>query len=355
MLTEVYASSVFIWKIDNVSKLDILDGLDSDVFVVGGRTWKAQVYPTDFLLVSLIPADDDSIEFPEDAVKFSVAIHSQTNGLATMTSELKDAFAEQSCVGYGRPLSFPFSELHDSSKGYIVNDSCVIKFEVSCSVNNDSMDSDNKESDPADSSSESVSNMQTDRSTIGEHSGQTFKEGQHSSKSGFCEAEEYEDIGGFRILKTQASLYKQILAKYGHIPPTRDSVLVMVVKDLMSSVIDMHQCRFVELSTEMIQVWEKKIKMAEKLELNISWLRERFETVKKNVSGMQKLKTELLEHGQPLRAAKSKMKALEDELKKAETELNAAKNHVNASGLLSESDMEIYLEIGENLLFDGLF
>lgn len=186
MLTQVYASSRFMWKIDNVSKLDILDGLDSDVFVVGGRTWKTQIYPTDNLLVSLVPADAESIIFPEDAVKFSVAINSQTNGLDTMRSELENAFAEQSYSGYGSSLAFPFSELRDSSKGYIVNDSCVIEFEVSCSVNKESMDSDNEKSDP-DSSSESVFNLQTDPSTSSsvEHSGQPFKEGQHSSKGVF--------------------------------------------------------------------------------------------------------------------------------------------------------------------------
>ncbi|KAI3841118.1 hypothetical protein MKX03_007846 [Papaver bracteatum] len=179
MLTQVYASSRFMWKIDNVSRLDILDGLDSDVFVVGGRSWKAQIYPTDSLLVSLIPADADSIIFPEDAVKFSAAINSQTNGLDTMRSELENAFAEQSYSGYGSSLAFPFSELHDSSKGYIVNDSCVIEFEVSCNVNKESMGSDNEKSDP-DSGSDSVSNVQTNPSTsnsvhIEEHSGQPSK------------------------------------------------------------------------------------------------------------------------------------------------------------------------------------
>lgn len=71
--------------------------------------------------------------------------------------------------------------------------------------------------------------------------------------------------------------------------------------------------------------------------------------MKNNLSVIQKFKTELLEHGQLLPAAKSK-------LKKAEDQLIAAKNYVqeNASGLLSESDMKIYLEMDENLLFDGI-
>ncbi|KAI3925504.1 hypothetical protein MKW92_025772, partial [Papaver armeniacum] len=89
------------------------------------------------------------------------------------------------------------------------------------------------------------------------------------------------------ILKAQTPLYKKIWLKYGHIPSTEVlpmssyPILVMVVKDLMTSITDMYQCRYVDLSSETINSWEEKIKMAEKNEFNVGWLRQRLETVKK--------------------------------------------------------------------------
>ncbi|KAI3902520.1 hypothetical protein MKW92_032684, partial [Papaver armeniacum] len=204
-----------------------------------------------------------------------------------------------------------------------------------------------------------------DGKQLGEHpgAGQPFGEGRHNNKVGFSDDKEFEDVGGFSILRTQAPIYMQIWLKYGHIPTNKVmpissyDLLVMATKDLMNSIIDMHQCRYVDLSSEMIEDWEEKIKMAETIKFNIGWLRERFESVKKGVGGMQKAKTELQEHGQPLRAAKSKMKTIEGVLKKTEAQLIAAKDYLreHISGVLSESDMEMYLEIGENLLLEGLF
>ncbi|KAI3896464.1 hypothetical protein MKX03_014611, partial [Papaver bracteatum] len=103
---------------------------------------------------------------------------------------------------------------------------------------------------------------------------------------GFGKEEEFEDVGGFCILKTQAPVYKQIWLRYGHIPSTKVlpisayRVLILAVTDLMSCVMDMHNYRYVDLTFEMIEGWEEKINMAEKLEFNIGWLRQRFEMVK---------------------------------------------------------------------------
>ncbi|KAI3838399.1 hypothetical protein MKX03_000643 [Papaver bracteatum] len=299
-------------------------------------------------------------------------------------------------VTYGDNHSFPvdsghdwgwskfmrLSELHDLAKGYIVNDTCIITNEISWKMEEETIDilphfqKNNKlavlklESDPT-----KVEDTETEKQTklkdgnsgtqLGEHPGaeQPFGEGRHNNKVGFSDDKEFEDVGGFSILRTQAPIYMQIWLKYGHIPTNKVmpissyDLLVMAVKDLMNSIIDMHQCRYVDLSSEMIEGWEEKIMMAEAFKFKIGWLRERFETVKKGVGGMQKVNTELKEHGRPLRAAKSKMKTLEDELKKTESQLIAAKDYVRekVSGVLSESDMEMYLEIGEDLLLEGLF
>ncbi|KAI3987505.1 hypothetical protein MKX01_006747 [Papaver californicum] len=194
--------------------------------------------------------------------------------------------------------------------------------------------------------------------------GKPFAEGRHNNKVGLGEDKEFEDVGGFSILKIQAPQYRQIWLKYGHIPTTKVMpvsfypILVMVVKDMMNSIIDMQQCRYVDLTSEMIKGWEEKIIVAEKNEFNIGWLRERLESIKKGMGrGMQRVKTELLEHGEPLRAAKLRIKAATDELKNAEVQLMAAKDYLrnNISALLSESDLVMYLDIGEHLPLEGLF
>ncbi|KAI3986229.1 hypothetical protein MKX01_031465 [Papaver californicum] len=250
------------------------------------------------------------------------------------------------------PSFIRLSEFHDPDKGYIVNDTCVLRVEVSCRRIDDAVREYLKESNP-----EKVI-MQ-----IGEEhypgAGKPFGEGQ----VGYGEdKQEFEDIGGFHVLKTQAPLYRHMWLKYGHIASTNVMpiasypILAMVVKDLMSSISDMHKCHYLDLSSEMIEKWEDMITMAEKLEFNIRWLRERFEHVKEGMGEMQNFKTELLEHGQPLRATKSKMRLLRSLMTKVEAQLIASKDDVRKkiSGLLPDSDMETYLEIGEDALLDGL-
>ncbi|KAI3872079.1 hypothetical protein MKW92_047685, partial [Papaver armeniacum] len=284
-------------------------------------------------------------------------------------------FPGESTASRGWRRFMCLSELHDPAKGFILDDTCVIRVEVSCKMKEDSIgvdvsdltESDEENAPESQAKKKAKLNHGESGSQQGEYpsAGQPFGDGRHNCTVGFGEDKEFEDVGGFSILKTQVPLYKRIWLKYGHIPtnevmPTSFyGILVMVVKDLMTSIMDMHQCRYVELSSEMIECWENKINMGEANKFNIGWLRERLDIVKKGLGGMQKVKNELSEPGQPLRAASSRVKAATDELKKAEAQLISAKEYlrenVNVSGLLSESDMEIYLDIGENLLLDGLF
>ncbi|KAI3991327.1 hypothetical protein MKX01_034646, partial [Papaver californicum] len=167
--------------------------------------------------------------------------------------------------------------------------------------------------------------------------------------------ENFEDVGGFSILKSQASLYKKIWLKYGHIATSHVlknlySTQVTLVADIMAFIVDMHNHRFSEVSSTMIDLWENKIKMAEKLEFNVRWLREWFEGVKKGFQGEQKLNAALLEQDQSLQAAKARLVAVNDELKKAQENVLALVSKI--SPLFSEK--QIYLERGKRLLFDGL-
>ncbi|XP_026400425.1 MATH domain and coiled-coil domain-containing protein At3g58210-like [Papaver somniferum] len=296
--------------------------------------------------------------------EYTFAVTSQTDSNNTVEKEATKRFPDIKHSGWGWRKFMPLSELHDPDKGYIVNDTCIIEVEVTCRMDEDSKDA-------YDSVNESdlnkVAHTENEKQSSPEYpgAGQPFGEGRHNNKVGFGKEEEFEDVGGFCILKTQAPLYRQIWLKYGHIPSAKVMpiasypILVIVVKDLMCSITDMHKCHYVDLSSEMIDRWEDMITMAEKFEFNIGWLRERFEHVKKGMCQMQNenVKTELLEHGQHLRATKSKMRVLRNVMTKVEVQLIALKDDVREkiSGLLSKSDTETYLEIGEDLLLDGLF
>ncbi|KAI3951054.1 hypothetical protein MKW92_031582 [Papaver armeniacum] len=102
--------------------------------------------------------------------------------------------------------------------------------------------------------------------------------------------ENHEIVGGFTVLRRQVSLYRKIWLKYGHIastkvlPSTSYSSLVTVVTDIMNTVLDMYRCRYIDVSAELIGTWEGKIRLAEKLEFNVSWLRGRFNDVSKDHS-----------------------------------------------------------------------
>ncbi|KAI3899331.1 hypothetical protein MKW92_003777 [Papaver armeniacum] len=190
--------------------------------------------------------------------------------------------------------------------------------------------------------------------------GQIFQGRIHNSQASHLDAEDFEEIGGFSIW-----------LKYGHIASshvlTASSYLlqVMAVGDIMDSLLEMSRCRFVEVSSEKIGLWEGKIKTAENLLFNIEWVRKHFDYVKQGFHEMQKLKTTLQEEAQPIKDAKARVTAAEDELKKVQEELTMAKAELNekisASAsragpvTFSESEFEMYLEKGDALLFDGVF
>lgn len=103
----------------------------------------------------------------------------------------------------------------------------------------------------------------------------------------------------------------------------------------------------------MIEAWEKKIKMAEKLEFNISWLREWFELVKEDFQGVQKLQTALVEHEQ----AKERLIAAEEQLMLANNEMKNARENLSVletrlTPLLFQK--QIYEEKGTRMVLDGL-
>ncbi|RZC61887.1 hypothetical protein C5167_023643 [Papaver somniferum] len=129
------ASSVrFIWKIDNFSQLYLTNKeyQCSDVFSAAGAKWKVKIYPMGsgevFDHLSVYLYREDSANSPVN-VKYRLAITSQTNPANTKTVAGEKPFVS-STVAWGYLKFLPLSQLHDSSKGYLVNDTCEIVIEI---------------------------------------------------------------------------------------------------------------------------------------------------------------------------------------------------------------------------------
>ncbi|KAI3890295.1 hypothetical protein MKX03_016478 [Papaver bracteatum] len=124
----------FIWKIHNFSKLNNKVYQYSDVFSAGGAKWKAIIYPKgcrevfDHLSNYLYRVDSSSVPVN---VAYSFAITDQTNPANTKTFGSEAQFVSGTRDdGWGYTKFLPFSQLHDSNKGYLVNDICEIQIEI---------------------------------------------------------------------------------------------------------------------------------------------------------------------------------------------------------------------------------
>ncbi|KAI3924437.1 hypothetical protein MKW98_032638, partial [Papaver atlanticum] len=188
--------------------------------------------------------------------------------------------------------------------------------------------------------------------------GQLYEEGKYCKE--VVLDEKFEEVGGFRVLKTQASLYKEIWLNYGHIASSQVlkdlySSQVAIVTEIMTCIVDMYWYRLEEVSSEMIDTWDKKIQVAEKLEFNIGWLRERLEDIRIKFAGEKKLRDTLMEQDQ----AKSQVLEAEQQLVLANDRLNMAKERLfgletKTSPLLMERQNFLKKCGGRLLLFDGV-
>ncbi|RZC76144.1 hypothetical protein C5167_000306 [Papaver somniferum] len=127
------SSSKFNWKIKNFSEFTTMYTY-SDVFTAGSFKWRACIYPKgmgkvyDHLSLYLVPVDlTKSVN-----TEYCFAITSQTDRNNKVRKEQKQKFLEETTRGWGWTSFMPLSELHDPSKGYIVDDTCVISIEVTC-------------------------------------------------------------------------------------------------------------------------------------------------------------------------------------------------------------------------------
>ncbi|CAM0883473.1 unnamed protein product [Alopecurus aequalis] len=127
------STSRFTWKIESISKHNG-GKLHSDVFVVGGYSWRVLVFPSgnnvNHLSMYLDVADAKSLPNGwSRSATFSLAVINQLDSKHSSRKEATHNFNSRES-DWGFTSFMPLMELYDPSKGYIVNDQCIIEAEV---------------------------------------------------------------------------------------------------------------------------------------------------------------------------------------------------------------------------------
>ncbi|KMZ62537.1 hypothetical protein ZOSMA_459G00010 [Zostera marina] len=126
-------SSRFTWLIENFSRMTVKKHY-SDSFVVGGFKWRVLIFPKgnnmDQLSMYLDVADSASLPYGWSRYAlFSLAVVNQIHSKYTIRKDTHHQFnARESDWGF---TSFmPLCDLYDPTRGYLVNDTCIVEAEV---------------------------------------------------------------------------------------------------------------------------------------------------------------------------------------------------------------------------------
>ncbi|PQP95105.1 hypothetical protein Pyn_05949 [Prunus yedoensis var. nudiflora] len=130
---EDFASVIFTWKVDNFSKLDAVKHY-SDVFVIGVFEWRILMYPrgnnVDYLSVYLDVTGSSTLPLGwARHARFSLTIVNQLQSSKSLTKDTEHVFNKRDSNS-GFTSLIPLSEFCDHSKGYVVNDTCIIEAKV---------------------------------------------------------------------------------------------------------------------------------------------------------------------------------------------------------------------------------
>ncbi|CAA3017073.1 ubiquitin carboxyl-terminal hydrolase 12-like isoform X2 [Olea europaea var. sylvestris] len=126
-------ASRFTWAIENFSRLNVKK-LYSDAFTVGGYKWRVLIFPkgnnVDSLSMYLDVADSATLPYGWNRfAQFSLAVINQIDSKYTIKKDTQHQFNQRES-DWGFTPFMPLGELYDPSKGYLVNDTCVIVADV---------------------------------------------------------------------------------------------------------------------------------------------------------------------------------------------------------------------------------
>ncbi|URE13160.1 ubiquitin carboxyl-terminal hydrolase [Musa troglodytarum] len=123
----------FTWAIKNFSRLKARK-LYSDVFLVGGHQWRLLLFPkgnnVDSLSIYMDAADSASLVFGWTRfAHFGLTVIDQLKSNRSITKDSQNIFCAPRS-DWGFPHFMPLSEVHNSSKGFLVNDTLIIEADV---------------------------------------------------------------------------------------------------------------------------------------------------------------------------------------------------------------------------------
>ncbi|XP_024983810.1 ubiquitin carboxyl-terminal hydrolase 12-like isoform X1 [Cynara cardunculus var. scolymus] len=126
-------ASRFTWAIENFSRQNSKK-LYSDVFMVGGYKWRVLIFPkgnnVEHLSMYLDVADSPILPYGWSRyAQFSLAVVNQVHNKFTIRKDTQHQFHGRES-DWGFTSFMPLGDLYDPSKGYLVNDTCVIEADV---------------------------------------------------------------------------------------------------------------------------------------------------------------------------------------------------------------------------------
>uniref|UniRef100_A0A0E0E7R8 ubiquitinyl hydrolase 1 n=1 Tax=Oryza meridionalis TaxID=40149 RepID=A0A0E0E7R8_9ORYZ len=130
--------SRFTWTIENLSRVSTKK-LYSEIFVVGGYKWRILIFPrgnnVEFLSMYLDVADSAVLPYGWTRyAQFSLSVVNQMHNKFTIRKETQHQFSARES-DWGFTSFMPLGELYNPSRGYLVNDTCIVEAEVAvCKV-----------------------------------------------------------------------------------------------------------------------------------------------------------------------------------------------------------------------------
>ncbi|KAL0390709.1 UNVERIFIED_CONTAM: Ubiquitin carboxyl-terminal hydrolase 12 [Sesamum calycinum] len=123
----------FTWRVENFSRLNVKK-LYSGVYELGDYKWRILIFPkgnnADYLSMYLDVGDSATLPYGWSRyAHFSLAVVNQVHSKYSVRKETQHQFNARE-NDWGFTSFMPLGELYDPSKGYLVNDTCVVEAEV---------------------------------------------------------------------------------------------------------------------------------------------------------------------------------------------------------------------------------
>ncbi|KAL0460854.1 UNVERIFIED_CONTAM: Ubiquitin carboxyl-terminal hydrolase 12 [Sesamum latifolium] len=123
----------FTWRVENFSRLNVKK-LYSGIYELGDYKWRILIFPkgnnADYLSMYLDVGDSATLPYGWSRyAHFSLAVVNQVHSKYSVRKETQHQFNARE-NDWGFTSFMPLGELYDPSRGYLVNDTCVVEAEI---------------------------------------------------------------------------------------------------------------------------------------------------------------------------------------------------------------------------------